>query len=270
MSKHPYTILVNSSDLFADCWPPFFHLFAKFWVNPVAPILLNTESRHWNHPGLTIRCSQVGDLQLRRLTWSECLIRALSLVETPLVLYFQEDYFQEAPIKTVLVEEFAAKMLADSEIKHIGLTHFGSQPPFTPTEDVRLWRVGLKSPYRISTQVGLWRVETLLSYLRADENGWMFELYGTRRAHRRLETFLTVNRDLYSPQADPIVQYTHTGIIKGKWHPSMPQLFEKHGIAMDFSKRGFYNNVPALLRKFETARRMVGRPELLWKGMHGL
>jgi hypothetical protein len=38
----------------------------------------------------------------------------------------------------------------------------------------------------------------------------------------------------------PIVSYTGTGIIRGKWHPAMQPLFERHGIDVDFKKRGFY------------------------------
>jgi hypothetical protein len=36
----------------------------------------------------------------------------------------------------------------------------------------------------------------------------------------------------------PIMSYTGTGIIRGKWHPEMVPLFAKHEIPMDFGRRG--------------------------------
>lgn len=256
-----YTILVNSSDTFDDCWPPFFHLFQTYWPGCEASVLLNTERKTHAVPGLNLRATQVQSPDEPRLTWSECFIRALAQVQTPLVLYFQEDYFLEAPVNVNFIDEMAHVMLAAPAIGHIGLTHFGSHGPFTPTSDDRLWQIGPRARYRISTQVGLWRKESLLRYLRPDENGWMFEIYGSRRATTIPETFLTTNRERFHPDlGSAIVQYTHTGIMKGRWHPAMPDLFARHGIAVDFSRRGFYHQPPFLLRKWQTLWKLASRP----------
>lgn len=269
-ARFGFTVLVNSSDGFEDCWNPFFTLFARYWPDFKGPILLNTETKQWSYPGLGITCSRVQRPGLsRRLTWSECLMAALDQVKTPLVLYLQEDYFFERPVESALIADLATRMLDDPEIKHIGLTHFGSMGPFEKTNDPMLWKIGAQARYRISTQAGLWRADTLRSYLRPEENGWMFEIFGTRRSRRRRDTFLTVNRDLHSPEDTPLVQYTHTGIIKGQWHPAMPELFSKHGIDINFSVRGIYSPGPALLRKATTMRRLLGHPLLLARGLLG-
>ncbi len=266
-----YTLLVNSSDGFEDCWAPFFTLMARNWPDYRGPIVLNTESKKWSRPGFDIRCSQVQHTRPgRRLTWSECLLAALDQIETPLVLYFHEDYFLERPVDERLIDEFATLMLNNDSIRHIGLTHFGSLGPFEPTEDARLLRIARKARYRISTQVGLWRVDALKSYLRPEENAWMFEIFGTRRAQRRPDTFLTVNPNIYRPGATPIVQYTHTGIIKGKWHPAMPALFAANGIQVEFSKRGFFQPKPRVLEKLVTLRKLIAHPLLLSKALLGL
>lgn len=270
MTQH-YSILVNTSDGFEDCWIPFFKLFSIYWRDCNAPILLNTEKKNWSFHGLDIKCTQV---QLgrtdRRLTWSECLLEALNRVETPLVLYLQEDYFIEKSVNCKLIDEFAGIMANNKAIKHIGLTHFGSMGEFERTEDPRLWKISQKAPYRISTQAGLWRVDSLKSYLRPEENGWMFEIFGTMRARHRHETFLTANRDIYSSVVTPIVQYTHTGIIKGKWHPEMPALFEAHGIEVDFQKRGFFKPKPRLIEKLHTLKKIISRPSALLNGLRGI
>ncbi len=266
MIKPIYTILVNSSDNFEDCWDPFFKLYQQYWNVVDVPILLNTEFKTgYAYAQLPIRCSAANAKSPeRRLTWSECLINALNQIDTDLVLYLQEDYFIEEAINAKLINEMVNLMQANEEIKYIGLTHLGNFPPFNPwPKDNRLYEV-LNTRYRISTQAGIWRKDTLLSYLKSDENGWMFEIFGTQRAKRRKDLFLTLNRNL-----PPAVLYTHTGIIKGKWHPAMPALFAENNIVIDFTKRGIYKEKPFLLRKLETGIKLVKDPYVFYKGMRG-
>jgi len=266
-----FSILINSSDGFEDCWQPFFTLFIRHWKDCGFPILLNTEVKEWTFPGLQVRCTQVQfrSGSAKRLTWSECLAGALSQIKTPLVLYMQEDYFFERPVDVPLILNLAEIMRADSSIKHIGLTHFGSEGPFQPTKDPRLWEIPQKAKYRISSQAALWRIETLQSYLRPWENAWMFEIFGTRRARRNRELFLTLNRDVYNAEATPAIHYLHTGIIKGKWHPGIPKVFEQQGITIDFRKRGFHRQKLALIRKTELLRSIAEHPIYAMKSLLG-
>ena len=81
--------------------------------------------------------------------------------------------------------------------------------------------------------------------------------------------FLTVNRDLYNPSAIPIVQYTHTGIIKGQWHPAMPTLFEAHGIHTDFERRGFFKRKPWIMEKMQTLEKVASDPIRFFRGIQG-
>jgi hypothetical protein len=265
MNSNLYTILVNTSDGFDDCWNPFFILLNKYWSNCQAPILLNTEHKDFSFYPLNIKASKVNSGNVKRLTWSECLIEAIKKVDSPLILYFQEDYFIESIVNVPIIDQFAKMMILDDTIKHIGLTNFGSYPPFNIyPEDKRLMIVSNKSKYRISTQVGLWKKETLLKYLRSDENGWMFEIFGTQRSTLGNDLFLTSNRALFN-EHNPIILYKVTGIIKGKWLTSIPVLFEQEGIEVDFSQRGFYKQKYILFRKFETAITLLKKPMKLLK-----
>ena len=267
MGLLPYTIVVNTSDAYADCWRPFFTLFARYWPHSAARILLNTEAADYSMEGLRVEATRVQARAGRRLTWSECLIACLDQVRTPLVLYLQEDYFLEARVRDAEVDALAERMCSDPAICHVGLTNFGAVGPFRPTPDPRLWDIARESPYRISCQAALWRVDTLRSYLRPDENGWMFEIYGTRRSRRRNETFLTVNRDRNA--SAPLLPYSHAGIIKGQWDRSTPALFARHEIAMDFSRRGFFVPRPPMLEKLRTLRKLMARPGKFLQGLRG-
>ena len=262
--KQPYTILVNTSDGFDDCWGPFFTLFKRYWPACDAPILLNTERKSAQFADLPVHCTKVQGENEERLTWSECLLRALDQVQTPLVMYFQEDYFLDKPADDERIRKAIAYMLEHPEVKHIGLTRHGSLGPYEPYAPVPwLQKIRQNARYRISTQAGIWRVETLRSYLRSEESGWMFEIYGTWRAHRRDETFLCLKTD--QANNGPALDYLHTGIIKGKWLRGIKPVFEANGIEVDYAKRGFYEPKPYLLHKFELASKLLERPWYMLK-----
>lgn len=272
MLKPDVTILVNTSDSFEDCWNPFFFLFKKYWPKCNYPILLNTEFKEYVFADLNIKTSKANaPYPERRLTWSECLIEALKQIETPLVLYLQEDYFIEQPVGVEVIKKFALHLKENPNVKYIGLTHFGNYPPFTPyADDNNLWSVAKNSRYRVSTQAGIWDRNTLLSYLRPDENGWMFEIFGTQRSKKCKGLFLTANREIFHPdKGTAIINYVHTGIIKGQWHEAIPTLFKLNGIEMDFKKRGFYRAKPYLIRKAETGRKLLKNPIKFYKKMMG-
>jgi hypothetical protein len=252
------TILVNSSDGFEDCWPPFFRLLDAQWPDCGYPVLLNTEEKNWSFPKANMRASRVGSGESRRLSWSECLIRAIDQIETPLLLYFQEDYFLDRPVRADIVENAVKLMLQQPDIGHIALTKQGSFGPFEPHPVAGFSKIRQDARYRISTQAGLWRPDVLRSYLDPKENGWMFEIFGTWRAHKRKDLFLVA--DFSSENGGPAIDYVHTGIIKGKWHPLMPDLFAEHDIDVDFTKRGFYSPPPALVRKWEVIKKLAQDP----------
>ena len=261
------TILINTSDGFEDCWDPFFKLFNKYWKKCKYPIFLNTEFKYYRYDGIQLKTTQVNlPYPNRKLTWSECLIYALKQIDTPLVLYLQEDYFIDNEVNTSDIEDFIQLMLLKKEIAYIGLTDGGNYPPFDKTEiDKRLLCVNSKGKYRISTQAAIWRRDILESYLLPHENGWMFEIFGTLRSHKRNEMFLTINRDYYKSNA--LISYVLTGIIKSKWHEKMPAIFKKNEIDFDFSKRGFYNEKPILFRKVETAKKLLRNPLNIFKSL---
>lgn len=251
------TIFVNSSDGFVDCWAPFFKLLDTYWPEH-GQVLLNTETRDWPEAPSYVRCSQVALGEKERLPWSECVLRGIGQISTPLMLYFQEDYFLECPVRHGAVVAAVAKMLADPTIEHIALTRHGPLPPYHPYSDPDYALVAPKARYRISTQAGLWRCNALLSYLDRSENGWMFEILGTMRARQRNATFLVARHD--DAVGGPAIEYTHTGIIKGQWHQAIPALFAAHDIPMDFERRGFHTPPGRLFGKVAVARKLAERP----------
>jgi hypothetical protein len=256
-----YSILVNSSDGFDDCWAPFFTLLQRYWPACDAKIYLNTEKKTCDYQGLDVTTTKVqGDSQ-ERLSWSECLLKALDQIETPLVLYFQEDYFIHQSVRDDVIHHATEYMIDHPEVGHVALTRHCSLGPYEEHEESWLQVIRKNARYRISTQAALWRVDTLRSYLEAKENGWMFEIYGTWRAHKRDDIFLSTRWDEAS--GGPAIDYLHTGIVKGKWLRDIVPVFEKNEIHVNYEKRGFYEPKSRLLHRIEVAQKLLQDPKYL-------
>jgi hypothetical protein len=230
----------------------------KYWPEIDVPVLLNTETKEFQHPTVSLRCTRVQPAGKARLSWSECLLAALNQVQTPLVLYMQEDYFVDRRVDDALVRRAVQYLLEHPQTGQIGLTGIGAEKPYLDHATPWLQSVRPRARYRISTQAALWRVDVLRSYLRAEENGWMFEIFGTWRSWRRQDEFLVVRA-----HADTGLwpfNYLHTGIVKGQWLPGIEEVFAANGIVVDHSRRGFYQPKSTLVRRWETGRTVLKRP----------
>jgi len=235
------TIFVNTSDSFEDCWDPFFTLFTRFWPNCNFPILLNTETKDYSFNGLNIVCAKVALGENRRLTWSECLLRALEVVKTPYILYLQEDYFLDGNVRVNELEKLLF-LMRDGEADVIRLSEAIDAGPWGEVDEALIWQVSKKAKYQLSLQAALWRKAFLLNQVRVHESPWQLESFGSMRLRRQNNKIFCVNRDLYSGENKEIFPYTPTGVIAGKWVENIVEpLFAEHKIAVDFSQRGFYD-----------------------------
>jgi len=253
------TIFVNTSDNFEDCWIPFFTLFQNYWPDCPYPIVLNTETKDFQFPGLNIRCSKVATGETRRLTWSECLARSLDDIETPYIFYLQEDYFLESPVQGNLISAFLDE-LRSGNADVIRILECGGSGPWQPSENPLLWEVDQKAQYRIALQAALWRKSSLRAHIRLHESPWQLEVFGSARARRKKEKVLCVNRDQFSKPGSEIFPYQATGVITGKWERKIVEpLFAKHGITVDFTQRGFYDRSAAKVGKRPLINRLYDR-----------
>jgi hypothetical protein len=262
MTDSSFSILVNTTDKFEDCWMPFFKLFAKFWPEYPGKIYLNTEYKTFNYPGINIvsvqNCIEKKDAD--KVTWSECLIRALNKIDNEIVLYMQEDYFLKAPVKSKLLEGMVDR-IRSYDIDCLHLTDQNTKGPFTQSEFDDLWLIGVQAKDRISCQTALWKKHVLLQYIKTWENPWQFETNGTKRAAVLNHKFYTVNREIYKLDDNEIIPYLFTGVIQGRWYEPVVQLFEENGIQMDFGKRGFVRDAKPKTLGDRIKKRIVNLPE---------
>lgn len=252
-------ILVNSSDGFRDCWHPFFRLLETHWPTCRFPLYLNVEEATYEHRSLGVHCLN----HPRRSTgcivpWSDRLIASLRAIPERYVMYMQEDYFLDAAVRNDLVED-CLRVVAEDGVGCVHLTGFGARGGAKTVERPYLVDVPRISHYRVSTQAAIWDKEVLLSYIRPDETVWETEILGTMRSWSRHAAIRTVEPLLLD--GPPVMSYTGTGIIRGKWHPEMVPLFARHGIEMDFTRRGFYPFPSRWTTRSRMIMSLVKRPQ---------
>lgn len=258
-----YSILINTCDKFEDCWDPFFKLWSLYWSDCKGKIYLNTEFKDFRHEGLDVHAIKgcIGKpFKGKYATWSQCLKWALDFIDTEIVLYMQEDYFLKAKVDNAVVENYVKLMEGHKDIQCIHLTD-QSVHAEKPSEFENLDEVALKQRYRVSCQAALWRKEELYRLIREYENAWEFEEFGSQRSSIIGSRYLCVSHDYVRLDKYEIIPYIFTGIVQGRWMEQTKPLFEKHGIVMDWNRRGFLRDAPRKPIK----KRIIYRWNKLWK-----
>ncbi|WP_430936220.1 hypothetical protein [Saccharicrinis sp. 156] len=250
-----FAIFVNTCDKFDDCWDPFFKLFSEYWPNYKGKIYLNTEYKDYSYKDLDIVALKIAEenRDAHKITWSECLRRALNKIEEDIVLYVQEDYFFKDRVKDEIVNEFAQLMISNKDIHCIQLTDQGS-PAEIPSEYKKLWKVPRFHRDRISCQASFWRRAVLNQHIRTYETAWNFEWWGSKRSAILDHNFYVVDPGWVEKDKFELIPYVFTGVIGGRWFKEVVPLFEKHNILVDYSKRGFFEQKPKPIKKRISAK----------------
>ena len=237
-----YSIYLSTCDTYSDCWDPFFTLFEKFWPTYDGKIYLSSEYKDYQRSNVTAlkMCESHSCPKTRRVTWSKLIRWCLEAIPEDIILFMQEDFFLKGPVRYEYIESYCDLMLSDPDIKCIQLTDLNG-PGSTASNYEGLDLMLTHRQYRIACQCALWRKEELLTLLRDRESPWEWEHYGSSRSAVLGHTYLQVNRDFVKQDIFEIVPYIYTGIIEGRWNPPVVPLFERNGINMDFSIRGFYS-----------------------------
>jgi hypothetical protein len=220
------TVLISSFDGYSECWGPVCHGFRKYWPDCPYPVLLMTNTK--DHPDEMVKVLKVGGGR----DWSGRMITALERIETPYVMYFQEDYWINAPVETAKITTYVDLM------ERYGLNYIRLLSKPLPDRDYdhdpRLGVLDDQASYRTSVQITFWRREVFRDLLRAGESVWQFELNGTERSRKYGETFLSIKRhdgdDYYHG-----IRYICTAVNLGKWSTMARPYAAREGLTVDFS-----------------------------------
>jgi hypothetical protein len=263
MSSYPdLTILVSSADTYEDCWDPFFLLFKKFWPDCKFPIVLITEQKDYGFEGLNLTAAKIGRMpDGNRWPFSDAVIEALKKIETKYILWTLDDLFLTGPVESRKIEDLVRRM-SEKDYTHIHLTpNARTKRAYLPSSEPDLWTLSSNYRYRLSLLNGLWNRKRFLTYLRPGENPWQVEIFGSRRACKRPDSFFCVKSDSPLDSSTWPIPYLVTGVTKGQWEHKVEPLFEQHGINVDYSRRGFYRDPGPLIRRMLLVKRTLLDPK---------
>lgn len=258
--KKNYTLLITSCDNFSDTWQPLFTLFKKYWKDTSLEIMLITEKLKYYNKDFIVESTQISKETNKRFTWSETLIESIKCIENEIILLYMDDFFLQSEVLVDKIDLYANYMLENQKIDVIYLHEKGPGNCMNDDKYENLLRVKKSSTYKVSMMAGLWRKSTLLNLLRAEENAWMFELYGTKRAQKLDLLMYRISDSDSAP-----LNYIYTGITKGKWNPEVVNLFNVNNIIIDYKLRGFYKSKNKIYSKLLILKKLLRDPIRFFK-----
>jgi len=236
------TLLVNSCDAYADLWDPFFTLLKRYWAPLTPRILLNTETKDYQFDGLPITCvHHTGPYGAR-------MLHALAEVKTEYVVTLLDDFFLRQPVRLDRLEKILGWMDADPDIVYFTMDCTRLLRDWERDRYPGYRRAPVGSRYILNMQGAVWRTAKLAGYWRPDVSPWEWEEYTSLLTleHPEDKFYCAVDND------SRFLEYGFTmgqwmGIQHGKWvEEDVVPLFEKEGIRVDFTKRGFVSRDASL------------------------
>ena len=149
------TLVVSSCDAYEDLWPAFFKILSIEWPNIECPIVLNTESKSYNYPGLDIRTFRMyhpGE----KIPWSRRLRETLEKIESKYIIFMLDDFFLQGTVDTKRL-----KQCLDSMEQNNRIVSFCFMETFSSNVKderyIQFERRPLIAPYKLNCQAALWR-----------------------------------------------------------------------------------------------------------------
>lgn len=222
------SVLIYSCDKYSDIWGPFFTLFFRYWECPYQ-VYLVTETEQCLVPEVkTINAE--GE-------WTDCMRQALEQIDTEYVIGMCEDFFMRRKVRQDVIDGCIDKMDKNHDI---ACFNFEKEYDWVlPSDYSGFGRKPDNGAYRLSCQPTLWRRETLIKLLPPNLNAWQWEL-SSGSAPNEYEYYIWTGSE-----DDLVFEYGYhnnqwVGVCKGKWVArDVVPLFEKEGIDIDYSIRGF-------------------------------
>lgn len=216
-------IIVCSCDKNSDLFEPFHHCMEKYYLEH-PEIVYSTETVF--NPYYKTICH---DYPLNQ--WTKRIRETVQEMRDEHVLFMMDDIFIRKPVDLVRLK-YAEECLSNN-VAMVNL-----ELEWDDNIDVRLDRIKLRrhgAPYELSLMCGLWNADALMDILSEDNDPWSVEIQQKTKGYNYL-----INA------GDYIIDwgyktYQYCGVMKGKWCREVVPFFEKEGIKIDYSKRGFHD-----------------------------
>lgn len=217
-------MLVLSSDNYKDTFEPFYKCLEKYYPNHSEVIYLTETIKN---PYYKTICKNY-PLEL----WTKRVREALKEIKDDKILLMMDDNFIRQPVDIDRI-----KYVEDNLKGNIAMFNF--EKSFDKQDQECCYKgfkkKNLKGIAVNSLMCGMWQKDKLMTVLNITCKPWEIERLNI--AH---------DFDYYINSGDYIIDYGYEfqkpfGITKGKWAREIVPFFEKEGIEIDYSIRGFYD-----------------------------
>lgn len=217
-------VLVLSCDKNEDIFEPFHYCMEKYWKD---------------HPEVIYATETIQNPYYKTIcynypleNWTTRIRKTLNDIEDDQILIMIDDFFIRQPVDTKRIEYLSTQLKGNIAV-------FGFEKSFD-SNDVETDVVGMKrrqhdSAYEVCINCGLWQKDKFIDILKGEHNPW--EVEGIQD---------NCGYDHYINSGEYIIDWGYvtwipTGLFKGRWCRNIIPFFEKEGISVDYSKRGFYD-----------------------------
>ena len=227
------TILVCTCDSYSDLWYPFFKLLSIYWPDNNCKIILNTETKSFAYGDLDIQSFSLGSCE-----YGERMIKHIDKIQTPYTLLMLDDFFLRREVDVAKLQHIIDYM--DREDDVVCFSCDKNEYVDNNCQVLNFSKIKKYAPFKLNMQAAIWKTGALKNYWAPKDNPWIWEVF---------VNFLTFDsKDIfYSSQRleDAPLYYGFNpdgmGVFRGKWViDDVKPLFDKHSIALDYTKRGVY------------------------------
>lgn len=211
-----------SCDNNEDLWQPFHQCMEKYWKDH-PEIIYSTETKV--NPYYKTICRN-----LPITSWTKRVVETIKDLPCRNILLMVDDIFLRQEVNNDLIWS-----LCDLVKENIAALNFEFQ--FDPNDRhicLDLYMRSLGGRFKLSCMCQLWQKKVMLDLFNVEKDPWRFEKDNVSKGYNFL---ISKNGNFlnWGKRRDD----WHWGIVKGKWTQECKEFFEKEGIVIDYSVRGF-------------------------------
>lgn len=194
------SIVIASCDKYASLWDPFFSLLFKQWPSLLdeklsknklmahkIPIFFISNSKTYNKYPNRIQAS----LFPNEISWSDNMKETLSKINTKYILYLQEDYFFNLPVKEELLLDILNYVKSNNAIfTQLFCFNATTEKIHNFNNNLNLAELDKYSLFKVNLQAGIWNKQALQWLIKSKENLVEFEDLGSKRSQGMPGLFL--------------------------------------------------------------------------------
>ena len=217
-----FKILVMSCDKNEDLWKPYYLCMEKYWANH-PEIIYCTETID-NPYYKTIKCNYPID------KWTKRVVDCVNQLDCDNVLLMIDDLFIRKEVNNELLncmEQYIGGIIGGLNL----------EKSFDKGDILLDNQVALRNPFgkfKTSLMCQLWSKKAMLDIFNVEKDPWLFEQENNSKQY----VFLISRYGNFIDWGYGDRKWF--GIRKGKWCKECKEFFDKEGIEIDYSIRGFY------------------------------